>query len=91
MNDRNINRQAFIKLQRMHHLSVAKVICIIMYWVGLRRHKQKNTITRDVRLKGENVRSELMTPITTNDRCRSIIRMSHVAFIGLCDLLVKKR
>ena len=60
-----------------------------MYWVGLRRRKQKNTITRDVRLEGENVRSELMTQITTNDRCRSIIRMSPVAFVGLCDLLVK--
>ena len=74
----------------MHHLSVIKVACMIMYWVGLRRRKQKNTITRDVRVEGEIVRSELMTRITTNDKCRSIIRMSPAAFVYLCDLLAKE-
>ena len=35
----------------------------------------------------ENVRRELMTQLSTNEKCREILRMGPDAFAKLCELL----
>ena len=86
----SIKRNIFFKVQCIHHLSIEKVICIIIYWFGLRRREFKDKIPRVMKLEGENMRSELLNKIATSNQCYSIIRMGHAAFMGLSDILVKK-
>lgn len=66
------------------HASIL-VACAIAHREGRRRH---NNISRSLRLESESVRSEMLTHSFSNTRyCRSIIRMSPLAFLNLCKML----
>uniref|UniRef100_A0A1U7UYF1 Uncharacterized protein LOC104210540 n=1 Tax=Nicotiana sylvestris TaxID=4096 RepID=A0A1U7UYF1_NICSY len=50
----------------------------------------RRTITHDLRIEGERVRSELMSYLFSTELCRNILRMTPPAFIGLCEILVRE-
>ena len=90
MDGQNIEDNKFLKLQRLHHLAVIRVVCIITYWFGLSRRKLKDKVHRAVGLEADKIRSNLLKRFLTDKESWSIIRMSPLAFIRLCDLLVKE-
>ncbi|CAH9089239.1 unnamed protein product [Cuscuta europaea] len=86
MTGRRIEGKDLYKLTQMRHLAIAKVICIVMYWVGLRR---RNNVNRVMSLEGERVRTILFDGVVTHDSGPGIVRLSAEAFMGLCNILVR--
>ena len=84
------NENVAFTLQRVHHMALIQVACLIVYWNILRRRVSKNKLTRDMMEEREQVRQEIMSKLIGSNKCRSIIRMGAKAFIDLCDILVKK-
>ena len=84
------DQNSFMKLQYIFHISVAQVVCMIIYWYGLRRRNNNIHLYRTIRLEGEVVRDELLSSLLTPVHCRAVIRMSPSAFISLCSMLVKE-
>ena len=70
------DQNSIMKLQHIFHISVAQVVCMIIYWYGLRRRKNGFHLYRTIRLEGEVVRDELFSSLSTPLQCRAMIRMS---------------
>ena len=82
------NENVAFTLQRVHHMALIQVACLIVYWTILWRRVNKNKLTRDMMEEREQVRHEIMSKLIGSNKCRSIIRMGAKAFIDLCVLLV---
>ena len=74
-------------------MTIAYVVCLVAYWLILRRRPQRRQVTYSISslsLKRRSVRDELMREIIENKKCRDIIRMGPGAFLDLCDMLRKE-
>ena len=74
-------------------MAIAYVVCLVAYWLILRRRPQRRRVTYSISslsLERRSVRDELMREIIENKKCRDIIRMGPRAFLDLCDMLCKE-
>ena len=91
---------SLMKLKWLQHLAAAQVITTVIGWLArhrnmcLARHRNEIThiwgqITCEIRLQGDQARDELMSHLLWSNLSHNMIRMSPVAFLELCDMLVK--
>ena len=74
-------------------MAIAYVVCLVAYWLILRRRSQRRQVTYSISslsLERQSVCDELMREIIGNKKCRDIIRMVPGAFLDLCDMLRKE-
>ena len=74
-------------------MAIAYVVCLVAYWLILRRRPQRRQVTYSISslsLERRSVHDELMREIIGNKKCRDIIRMGPGAFLDLCDMLRKE-
>ena len=76
-----------------HRMAIAYVVCLVAYWLILRRRPQRRQVSYSISslsLERRSVHDELMREIIGNKKCRDIIRMGPGAFLDLCDMLRKE-
>ena len=74
-------------------MAIAYVVCLVAYWLILRRRPQRRQVTYSISslsLERRSVRDELMREIIENKKCRDIIRIRPGAFLDLCNMLRKE-
>ena len=74
-------------------MAIAYVVCLVAYWLILRKRPQRRQVTYSISslsLERRSVRDELMREIIENKKCRDIIRMGPRAFLDLCDMRRKE-
>ena len=74
-------------------MAIAYAVCLVAYWLILRRRPQRRQVTYSISslsLERRSVRDELMREIIGNKKCRDIIHIGPGAFLDLCDMLRKE-
>ena len=62
-------------------MTIAYVVCLVAYWLILRRRPQRRQVTYSISslsLERRSVRDELMREIIENKKCHDIIRMGPI-------------
>nr|XP_009793836.1 PREDICTED: uncharacterized protein LOC104240661 [Nicotiana sylvestris] len=91
MDDRNNQNNSQISRQLSSLAAYAACLVVIWFWnYACEIENDRRTITHDLRIEGERVRSELMSYLFSTELCRNILRMTPPTFIGLCEILVRE-
>ena len=91
----DINFQYFIWFlmdwERQRRMAAVQIVCYVvhlLYVLELQNFSYYvDKSLRNSSIESENVRSELMQRLSTNEKCHDIIRMRSLAFARLCELL----
>ncbi|KAM3398250.1 protein ALP1-like [Capsicum galapagoense] len=90
MVDQNNQNSSSILRQVTSLASYVAVKVVIWFWTYVCEFENdRRTITHDIRLEREKVRDELFSHLFLTELCFSILRMTLLAFTGLCEILVR--
>ena len=79
----NKNKNIAFALQRLHHMALVQVACLIVYWNILWKRVSKYMLNHNMIEEREQMTQEIISKLIGSDKCRSIIQMSAKAFIDI--------